>query len=49
MDTQPTPRSSPTSSVRERDAEPIRPIVRAARVAAVLAVLILLSADPEHL
>lgn len=44
MDTQPTPRSSPTSSVRERDAEPIRPIVRAARVAAVLAVLILLSA-----
>ncbi|UHQ23360.1 hypothetical protein LVB77_01195 [Lysobacter sp. 5GHs7-4] len=44
MDTQPTPRISPPSSARERDAEPIRPIVRAARVAAVLAVLILLSA-----
>ncbi|NUO76349.1 MAG: hypothetical protein HOQ32_10075 [Lysobacter sp.] len=42
MDTQPTPRSSLPSPVR--DAEPIRPIVRAARVAAVLAVLILLSA-----
>lgn len=44
MDTQPTPRTSPPPRARDPGESPSRPIVRAALVAAVLAVLILLSA-----